>query len=183
MLTQIAEQTRTALDDLFALAKLKPNDIFVLGGSSSEILGEKIGSHSSMEAAAAVMDVLLPYVREKGVFLAVQCCEHLNRALIIEEACAQYYGLEAVNVVPQPKAGGAFATTAYSRFEKPVAVEHLRAHAGMDIGQTLIGMHMREVCVPVRCSVKSIGAATLTACRCRPKCIGGERAHYDPELK
>lgn len=183
MLNTIRQQCRTAVLELLAVAKLRPGDILVVGGSSSEILGEKIGSHSSVETAEVVMDQLFAICREQNIHLAVQCCEHLNRALIIDAACARQYGLEEVNVVPQPKAGGAFATTAYARFEHPVAVEHIRAHAGLDIGQTFIGMHMREVCVPVRVSVKQIGQANLSACRTRPKFIGGERAHYDENLK
>jgi len=111
--------------------------------------------------------------------LAAQCCEHLNRALIIERACAERYGLEPVCVIPQPKAGGSFATTAWDRFDAPVAVEHIRAHAGLDIGGTLIGMHLRDVAVPVRLSVDRIGAAILLAARTRPKFIGGIRAKYE----
>ena len=183
MLETLKEQVRTALTELLDCAKTDCGDILVVGGSSSEILGEKIGSHSSMETAEVVVGELLAICRERGIHLAVQCCEHLNRALIMEKAAAKAYGYEIVNVVPQPKAGGAFATNAYQMFEQPVAVEHIRAHVGMDIGQTFIGMHMREVCVPVRVSVKQIGAAQLSVCRTRPKFIGGERAHYDERLK
>jgi uncharacterized protein (TIGR01440 family) len=114
--------------------------------------------------------------------LAAQCCEHLNRAIILEEAAAEKYRLPIVNAVPQPKAGGSFATAAYRAFEHPVAVESVQAHAGMDIGDTLIGMHLRPVAVPVRLDVKKIGEANLVCARTRPKYIGGERAHYDPEL-
>lgn len=183
MLNTIARQTKTALSELLAVAKLRPGEILVVGGSSSEILGERIGSHSSVETAEAVMEQLFALCEEQKIYLAVQCCEHLNRALIVDAACARQYGLEEVNVVPQPKAGGAFATTAYARFDQPVAVEHIRAHAGLDFGQTFIGMHMKEVCVPVRLSLKQIGQANLSACRSRPKFIGGERAHYNESLK
>ena len=183
MLNTIRQQTRQALTALLDCAKLRPGDILVLGGSSSEIIGEKIGSHSSMETAEAVLDEILAITRENNLYLAVQCCEHLNRCLILEEAAAEKYGYEIVNVVPQPKAGGAFATNAYAKMERPVAVEHVKARAGMDIGQTFIGMHMAEVCVPVRTGVTHIGQAVLSTCRTRPKFVGGERAHYDDSLK
>lgn len=183
MLEQIRQQTKTALSQLLAAAKLKENDIFVLGASSSEIQGEKIGTHSSMDVAAAVLDEIFPQLEQAGVFLAVQCCEHLNRCLIIEEEAALRYGLEIVNAVPHAHAGGAFATTAYQRMARPVAVEAIRARAGLDIGQTFIGMHMAPVAVPVRTDIKQIGSAMVSACRCRPKFVGGERAHYNAELK
>ena len=183
MLDTLKLQTRQALTELLEAAKLEEGDILVVGGSSSEILGEKIGSHSSMETAEVVVAEILSVCREKGICPAFQCCEHLNRAIIMEKATAKQYGYEIVNVVPQPKAGGAFATNAYHMFEQPVAVEHIRAHGGMDIGQTFIGMHMREVCVPVRLSVKKIGEAQLSVCRTRPKFIGGDRACYDERLK
>ena len=89
---------------------------------------------------------------------------------------------DIVNVVPQPKAGGSFATAAYAAFSDPVAVEHIRADAGMDIGDTLIGMHLKEVAVPVRLSVKTVGEAPLVCARTRPKFIGGCRAVYDEHL-
>jgi uncharacterized protein (TIGR01440 family) len=118
-------------------------------------------------------------LKEKGIYLAAQCCEHLNRALILEQACAEKYGWEPVCVVPQPKAGGSFATTAWKNFASPVAVEHIKAHAGLDIGGTLIGMHLKEVAVPVRLSVAQIGCANLLSARTRPKFIGGIRAKYE----
>ncbi len=183
MLNDLKLQIKAALTELLAVAKLEPGDLLVIGGSSSEILGEKIGSHSSMETAAAVVEEIFSIAKEEQICLAFQCCEHLNRSLIMEKSTAKAYGYDIVNVVPQPKAGGAFATNAYRFFEQPVAVEHIRAHAGVDIGQTFIGMHMREVCVPVRTSVKTIGSATLSCCRCRPKFVGGERAVYDENLK
>ena len=151
----------------------------MVGCSSSEILGEKIGTGSSMEAAAAVMDGILPVLQERRIYLAAQCCEHLNRAIILEEAAARAYGWEPVNVLPQPKAGGSFATTAWQRMAHPVAVEGVRAHAGLDIGGTLIGMHLRPVAVPVRLSLRQIGEAPLLCARTRPKFIGGCRAVYD----
>ena len=179
---EVTEAARQAVLELLDAAKLTRGDVLVVGCSSSEILGEKIGTASSMDAAGAVLDGILPELQKREIFLAAQCCEHLNRALIVEKAMAQKYGLEPVNVLPQPKAGGSFATSCWQRFEAPVAVEHIRADAGMDIGSTLIGMHLKAVAVPVRISVKRIGCAPLVLARTRPRYIGGERAHYNPEL-
>lgn len=176
---EITEQARQAVTELLEVARLQPGDVLVVGCSSSEILGEKIGTGSSMETAAAVMDGILPVLQERGIYLAAQCCEHLNRAIILEEAAARAYGLEPVNALPQPKAGGSFATTAWQRMAHPVAVEGVRAHAGLDIGGTLIGMHLRPVAVPVRLSLRRIGEAPLLCARTRPKFIGGCRAVYD----
>jgi uncharacterized protein (TIGR01440 family) len=176
---EISAQARTAVTELLDAAKLSPGDLFVVGCSSSEVLGGRIGKASSLEAAQAVFQGVYPVLQEHGVHLAAQCCEHLNRALIIESACAQKYGYEPVCVVPQPKAGGSFATTAWQTFEHPVAVEHIKAHAGMDVGGTLIGMHLRDVAVPVRLSLDHIGAALLLCARTRPKFIGGSRAKYE----
>ena len=176
---QITAQARTAATELLDAAGLKPGDLFVVGCSSSEVLGGHIGKASSREAAEAVFQGVWPVLRERGVYLAAQCCEHLNRALIIEGACAERYGYEPVCVVPQPKAGGSFATQAWQTFERPTAVEHIRAHAGLDIGGTLIGMHLREVAVPVRLSGDHIGQAVLLCARTRPRFIGGNRAVYE----
>ncbi len=181
MLETIREQARRAVTALLDTARLQPGDILVVGCSSSEVLGEKIGTASNMEAAGAVMDGILPLLQERGIYLAAQCCEHLNRALIIEQAAARQYGLSPVNVLPQPKAGGSFATTAWQRFAAPVAVEYLQAHAGLDIGGTLMGMHLRPVAVPLRLPVTQIGEARLLAARTRPKFIGGCRAVYDED--
>ena len=178
-LNEIRNQAQLAVQELLESAQLKAGDIFVVGCSSSEIMGGQIGHASALDAAQAAFEGIYPVLREKGIFLAAQCCEHLNRALIIERACAEKYGYEVVNVHPQPKAGGSFATTAWERFEEPVAVEHIRAHAGMDIGGTLIGMHLRDVAVPVRLTVDHIGKAILLCARTRAKFIGGSRAVYD----
>ena len=179
---EITAQSRQALLELLETAKLKKGSILVVGCSSSEILGEKIGTNSSMDAAKAVVEGILPVLREKGIYLAAQCCEHLNRALIVEEEAAEKYGLDVVNVMPQPKAGGSFATNVWQSLTHPVAVETIRADAGMDIGATLIGMHLKPVAVPVRISVKQIGCAPLVLARTRPKYIGGQRARYDENL-
>lgn len=176
---QITAQARTAAMELLDAAQLKAGDIFVVGCSSSEVLGGHIGKASSREAAEAVFSGIYPVLQERGVYLAAQCCEHLNRALIVEGECAQKYGYEPVCVVPQPKAGGSFATQAWRAFERPAAVEHIRAHAGLDVGGTLIGMHLRDVAVPVRLSLDHIGQAILLCARTRPKFIGGNRAVYE----
>lgn len=174
----IREQANEAVRELLAAAKLKPGGLFVVGCSSSEILGNVIGKGSSLETAEAVFNGIYPVLKENGVYLAAQCCEHLNRALILEAAAAKAYGYEIVNVCPWEHGGGSFATTAYRSFDDPVAVEHIRADAGMDIGDTLIGMHLRDVAVPVRIGVKKIGEANVVCARTRPKFIGGERARY-----
>ena len=179
---KLTAQARQAAEELLQAAHLETGDIFVVGCSSSEIMGGRIGKDSSMEAAAAVLAGVLPPLQEQGVYLAAQCCEHLNRALILEEGAAERYGYEQVNVVPQPKAGGSFATAAYHSFAHPAAVEHIRAAAGMDIGDTLIGMHLQEVAVPVRIEQRQIGAARVICARTRLKFTGGARAVYDENL-
>ena len=183
MFEQIKEQAESAVRELLEVSKLQPGELLVIGCSSSEIMGERIGKGSSMEAARAVYDGIAPVLEEKGILLAVQCCEHLNRALIVERSTAEKFGYEPVNVRPWAHAGGSFATTVWEHMEQPAAVEHVRAHAGMDIGDTLIGMHLREVAVPVRLSIRKIGAASLVCARTRPKFVGGERARYVDELK
>ena len=177
-MTEIRMQAEQAIKELLAVAKLRSGDLLVIGCSSSEIVGQRIGKGSSMEAAEAVWEGIVPILSEQGIRLAAQCCEHLNRALIMERETAEKYGYEPVNVRPWAHAGGSFATAVWEHMEDPVAVEHIRAHAGMDIGDTLIGMHLRDVAVPVRLEVKKIGQANLVCARTRPKYIGGERARY-----
>ena len=178
MYEEITNQARTVVTELLEQAHLKPGSLLVVGCSSSEILGKHIGKGSSMEAAQAAFAGIYPVLQERGIDLAVQCCEHLNRALILEQAVAEKRGYEVVNVMPQPKAGGAFAVTAWNAFASPVAVETIAADAGIDIGGTLIGMHLRRVAVPVRTSLKQIGEAVVLCARTRPKYIGGPRAIY-----
>ena len=175
----IEAQAGTAAAELLDAAGLRAGDILVVGCSSSEVLGGRIGKASSPEAAEAVFAGIYPVLQKRGVYLAAQCCEHLNRALIVEGDCAEWYGLEPVCVIPQTKAGGSFAARAWRSFERPTAVEHIRAHAGLDIGGALIGMHLREVAVPVRLSLDHIGQAILLCARTRPKYIGGSRAVYE----
>ena len=179
-LSELTAQARKATEELLESAHLETDDVFVVGCSSSEIRGGRIGHDSSMEVAAAVLAGVLPPLQEQGVYLAAQCCEHLNRAIIIEREAVP--GADIVNVVPQPKAGGSFATAAYHAFRDPVAVESIRADAGLDIGGTLIGMHLKQVAVPVRLQLDHIGSAILLAARVRPKFIGGVRAVYDQDL-
>lgn len=173
-------ETRAAMAELIEKAKLSAGDTVVVGCSTSEVIGARIGTDSSPETAAAIWQGLYEEASAAGVFLAVQCCEHLNRAIVTEREAAR--GYDEVNVVPQPKAGGSLATCAYRGFENPVVVEAIRADAGIDIGFTLIGMHLRAVAVPLRLEHNKIGSALLVAARTRPKFIGGSRAVYNEEL-
>ena len=173
-------QARAALEELAGKAGLKSGEIVVVGCSTSEVIGSKIGTNSSPEVAKQIFEGLYDYAREHGLYIAAQCCEHLNRAIIVERTAVP--SAEIVNVVPQPKAGGSFATQAYAHFSDPVAVEEIKADAGLDIGSTLIGMHLKKVAVPVRLVNKMIGEATVVAARTRPKFIGGVRAVYNEEL-
>ena len=174
----IYEQTKAIAEELINTAAMKPGQILVVGCSSSEIAAHAIGCYSSSEVGQAVFTALSHVTKKHGLYLAAQCCEHLNRALIVEEECAEKYSLEMVNVKPQLKAGGSFSTAAWNGFEHPCAVEFIKAHAGIDIGDTLIGMHLRHVAVPVRTTIKSIGSAHVVCARTRLKYIGGERAAY-----
>jgi len=179
MYEEIKRQSREAVTELIELSGLREGQILVVGCSSSEIVGEKIGKGSVPEAAKAVFEGIYPILKEKGIYLAAQCCEHLNRALVVERDAAERYDLEIVAVIPQPKAGGSFATAAYEGFDDPVLVEEISAHAGLDIGATLIGMHLKRVAVPLRLAVKTVGEAPVTAAKTRPKYIGGSRAKYE----
>ena len=178
MYEEITKQANTVVTELLEQAKLKPGSLLVIGCSSSEMVGQRIGKGSSMEAAQAAFRGIYPVLQEQGIHLAVQCCEHLNRSLIMERAVAEARGYEIVNVMPQPHAGGSFAVTAWNTFADPVAVETIVADAGIDIGSTLIGMHLRRVAVPVRTSVKFIGEAVVVCARTRAKYVGGPRAIY-----
>ena len=178
MYSEITSQAQTVVAELLEQANLRPGNLFVVGCSSSEMVGKRIGKGSSMEAAQAAFRGIYPVLQQRGIHLAVQCCEHLNRALILERSVAEAKGYEIVNVMPQPHAGGSMAVTAWNAFEDPVAVETIVADAGMDIGGTLIGMHLRRVAVPVRTSLDHIGEAIVLCARTRAKYIGGPRAVY-----
>ena len=182
MLKVITNEAKMAITELIEVSGIKSGKLLVIGCSSSEVMGGDIGKASSMDAAKAVFDGIYPVLKEKGIYLAAQCCEHLNRALIIEQEAADKFGYEIVNVMPQPKAGGSFATTVWQNMDHPVAVEHIKAHTGLDIGNTLIGMHLKDVAVPVRLSINKIGNAPIVCARTRPKFIGGERACYCDNL-
>ena len=181
-LQRIEQEAGQAVRELLDQAKLKEGDVLAVGCSSSEVAGERIGTFSSVETAKAIFQGIYRVTQESGLFLAAQCCEHLNRVLIVERQAAVRDRLTVVNVVPKPKAGGSFACMAYESFRDPVAVEHIRAQAGMDIGDTLIGMHLQEVAVPVRINQKQIGNAHVVCARTRPKFVGGQRAVYDERL-
>ena len=177
-LTTIANQTKSALEQLLLQTSLKVGDIFVLGCSTSEVLGQHIGKHSSLKIGQTIIKSLLEVLQPKGIFLAVQGCEHLNRALVVERSCANKYNLEIVSVYPSLHAGGACQVAAFEQFKDPVEVEHICAQAGIDIGDTAIGMHVKFVQIPIRTSIKEIGAAHVTFLASRPKLIGGPRAKY-----
>ena len=183
MYEEIKKQANAVVLEAIEKSKLQQGDIFVVGCSSSTVKGEAFGTASSVEIAQAIFDGIYPELEKRGIYLASQCCEHLNRAIITEKAAALSQNREIVNVVPQPKAGGSFSTIAYQTFKEPVAVEHIKADAGIDIGGVLIGMHLKEVAVPLTFEPKKIGDAYITGARTRAKFIGGERAHYDENLK
>lgn len=177
---KIKAQAYAAAKEIIEKAKLKSGDILVVGCSTSEVIGDKIGTNSSPETAEYIYIGVAQAAKEAGVYVAAQCCEHLNRAIIVSRKAVPF--AHTVNVVPQPKAGGSFATAAYKYIEDPVALEEIEADAGLDIGFTMIGMHLKKVAVPVRLENKYIGKATVLAARSRPKFIGGVRAVYDEEL-
>ena len=182
---EITAQSRQAVNEILEQARLKKGDIFVVGCSSSEILGDQIGTATNLDSANAVFDGIVPVLEENGILIAAQCCEHLNRALVVERETMEKYGFEQVNAIPQPNhAGGAFATVCYQRFKDPVLVESIqqKADAGIDIGGTMIGMHMHNVVVPMRISLRKIGEAPIICARHRPKYVGGQRAIYDEKL-
>jgi len=181
-LLDIRSQVKEAAEQFLVFAKMKPGQILAVGCSSSEIASCKIGSYSSAEIGEAVFEELQSACEKNGIYLAAQCCEHLNRALIIEEEAAEKYGYEPVNVIPQLKAGGSFSVAAWKGMKSPVAVEKIAANGGIDIGDTLIGMHLKAVAVPVRTGIDKIGGAHVVYARVRPKFVGGQRACYDESL-
>lgn len=182
MYDDIATQAAKAALELCEKAVLKSGDIMVVGCSTSEVIGSKIGTDSVVELGETLFNAIYGVLKPKGIFLAAQCCEHTNRSLIIERECLQKYNLEQVNLIPQPKAGGSFGTAAYKNFDEPCAVDLIRADAGIDIGGTLIGMHLKRVAVPVRLSINHIGKAPIICARVRPRFVGGQRAVYDESL-
>ena len=182
-IADVYRQTAEAVNELLVVAAAKPGMILVVGCSTSEVRGQRIGSAGSRTVAESIIGALLAVCQERGIHVAVQCCEHLNRALVVEREVQERRNLEEVSVIPIQHAGGALATEAYQRFSDPVLVENIQAHLGLDIGDTLIGMHMRPVAIPVRLLHNEVGQARLTAARSRPKLIGGARACYELPLK
>lgn len=180
MYSELTKQAEDITREVIEKAGLVKGQIFVVGCSSSEVCGDKIGTNSNLEVAQAVFKGIYDVLQEKGIYLAAQCCEHLNRAIIVEREAVPFSDI--VNVVPQPKAGGSFGTTAYKTFKQPVAVEEIKADAGIDIGGTLIGMHLKKVAVPLKLDHHTIGHANVLGARVRPKFIGGERAVYNQDL-
>ena len=180
-LSEVSAQLEKIITGLLDSHPQKKGSVFVIGCSTREVTGGSIGKNSSGETGKTIFETAYRILSSKGIFLACQCCEHLNRALVVERECAEKFGLEEVCVVPWIHGGGSFATAAYYGFKEPVVVEHVKAAAGLDIGSTLIGMHIKEVAVPVHPEQKFIGKAYVTAAYSRPKLIGGERAHYTAE--
>ena len=176
----IFEQAKNTMEELINKSNLSAGSVVVVGCSTSEILGDKIGTNSAPEVASEVFNALYEVSKEKGVYLAIQCCEHLNRAIVIERELGK--NLEEINVIPQPKAGGSLATQAYNTFNNPMVVEEIKADAGLDIGLTLIGMHLKKVAVPLRLENNKIGKAIVVGARTRAKFIGGARAIYNEKL-
>lgn len=180
MYEELMKQAENITEEICEKAGLKAGQILVVGCSSSEVCGDKIGTNSNLDVAQAVFEGIYNVLEKKKIYLAAQCCEHLNRAIIVEREAVPFSDI--VNVVPQPKAGGSFGTKAYKTFKNPVAVEEIKADAGIDIGGTLIGMHIKKVAVPVRLENNEIGSAKVLAARTRPKFVGGCRAVYDEKL-
>ncbi len=181
MFEELREEAKKAFEELCEVSHFRKGSLIVIGGSSSEIRGGHIGKDSSYEVGTAVVEALMEAAKEKELRLAFQCCEHLNRALIVERETAERFGYQEVTVVPWLHAGGAFSTNAYYHFRDPVAVEEIKADGGLDIGLTMIGMHLKRVAVPVRLTNNHIGAALVVGAKTRPPLIGGERAHYARE--
>lgn len=177
-LQEMAKVWNDVLDAFFLKADLRSRQILILGCSTSEVIGHRIGQGSSMEVAEVLLPPLLERAHRQGFFLAVQGCEHINRALVVEKACLDHYGLEEVMVLPALHAGGAMTVKAWEKLSSPVMVERIQGHAGIDIGDTFIGMHLKPVAIPIRIHVKELGEAHLTLASTRPRLIGGPRAVY-----
>lgn len=178
-LGSIAEQVEQIVRELAAAGKLGMSQLLVIGVSTSEVLGHRIGTSGTIETAAQIYSGVEAVRSEVGFIPVYQCCEHLNRALVIDQASAERLGLDIVGAVPVPKAGGSMAAYAYSQLKEPCLVETVQAHAGIDIGDTFIGMHLKRVAVPVRPTIREIGGAHVTMAITRPKLIGGSRAVYE----
>lgn len=177
-LQQVKQQIAQLLVEVEEQVDFHPKQLFVVGCSTSEVIGEKIGTAGAIEVAEAIYDELERFAKKHHLYLVFQGCEHINRALTLEAEAAAYYQLEPVSVVPVRTAGGSMSAHAYTKMTQPVIIETVQAHAGIDIGQTLIGMHLKQVAVPIRTSVREVGSAIVTVAKTRPKYIGGPRANY-----
>lgn len=178
---QLKIQTEQLLTEFFAKVSIPKGGVLVIGCSTSEVVGEEIGQAGTIQVAQTILEAILSKIKERDIFLAIQCCEHLNRALVVEKDCQMRYNLEQVSAYPIARAGGSMAACAMQKFSQPILVENIQADAGIDIGQTLIGMHLRKVAVPIRLTTTKIGAALITCAYARPKLIGGQRAVYSPQ--
>lgn len=178
-LDHIQQQIALLLTEIEQQVEFKQKQLFIVGCSTSEVLGSKIGTAGAIEVAEILYEEIAKFAQKHELYLAFQGCEHINRALTMEYEAAEKYGYEPVTVIPVKHAGGSMSAYAYTRLQQPVVVEHIRAHMGVDIGQTLIGMHLKEVAIPIRTSVKQIGDAIVTVAKTRPKLIGGPRAQYE----
>lgn len=174
----IKEQTTKAAQELLSKAGLSKGQAIIIGCSTSEVEGSKIGTNSNVDTAAQIVEAILSVAKQNNIFVAGQCCEHLNRAIVVEKEYAISRNLEIVSVVPAPKAGGSFATNLYKLLDEPVVVEFIKADAGLDIGATMIGMHLKHVAVPLRLENNVIGEALVFGATTRPKFVGGPRAVY-----
>ncbi|MBU8905877.1 TIGR01440 family protein [Desertibacillus haloalkaliphilus] len=178
-MNELKQQLETVLDDLHAAMPLDEHKLLVIGASTSEVIGKHIGSSGTEEVGESLFAAIKQYQQKTNVQLAFQCCEHLNRALVVERATAEARQYDIVSVIPVKQAGGSMATYAYQQLKDPVVVEFIRADAGIDIGDTFIGMHLKHVAVPVRSRITDIGQAHVTLAKTRPKMIGGARAVYE----
>lgn len=175
---ELKKQLEDSFNSLKEQCEFEEGRILVVGCSSSEIIGSKIGTNSSYDIGNTVAETMIKLCKENKIHLAAQCCEHLNRALVVERDVAEKFGFEIVTVVPKPKAGGSFGTSVYKHFSDPVVVEYIKADYGLDIGLTMIGMHMKHVCIPLRLNPNVVGETIITGAKIRPKLIGGARAEY-----
>lgn len=178
----LEQQILQVLEELKEQSSFEQGDLFIVGCSTSEVQKKKIGTSSSKEIGEIICSVIYKWCEENGLYMGAQCCEHLNRAIVVEEKYQKEHGLRKVNVIPRKEAGGSFATATYHYMKHPVIVEYVKAQLGIDIGNTLIGMHLQEVVVPVRTSINFIGEAHVVCAKTRPKFIGGCRAIYDETL-
>ena len=175
----ISDEIKAAVSELLDNSDAHSGQILVVGCSTSEVLGKKIGTNGNISPAKEIFDILNEETKTRGMYLACQCCEHLNRALVVERSCAEHFNLTEVAAVPHEHAGGSFATAAYKGFKNPQLVEEISADFGIDIGNTLVGMHLKKVAVPVRVSITKIGEAPIVLAKTRPKYIGGPRTKYE----